>query len=252
MEDAGVAVRHMGLDRYEFQAVHETLREGPVAFHGESHYAAAAVREVFQLLRVVRIAGEIKEKSKDRSTLLSEKKATPAINILKHRDLSRRIAELTEELEELRSEKTQLLASMEYASDTPLSAVRKDVAAIEANLKKLEQQEQRYTAELNTALSEYEELKAQAGDFDPDELAMAQLAIRPEKEAAVQSKVRETYGDKYDFWAMIGAEKDVSRMLNEEDPHSIRERVRRKGQERQRENREPVPQHRKKDRGWER
>ena len=59
-------------------------------------------------------------------------------------------------------------------------------------------------------------------------------------------------GDKYDFWAMIGAEKDVSRMLNEEDPYFIRERVRRKEYERQRENREPIPQHRKKDRGWER
>ena len=205
-----------------------------------------------KLEEYVRIAGEIKEKSKDRSALLAEKKATPAINILKHRDLSRRIAELTEELEELRSEKTVLLASMEYASDTPLSAVHKDVAAIEANLKKLEQQEQRYIAELNTALSEYEELQAQAADFDPDELAMAQLAIRPEKEASVQSKVRETYGDKYDFWAMIGAQKDASRMLNEEGPHAIRERVHRKEQERQRENREPVLQHRKKDRGWER
>lgn len=205
-----------------------------------------------KLEEYVRIAGEIKEKSKDRSALLAEKKATPVIHVLKHRDLSHRIAELTEELEELRSEKTRLLASMEYAADTPISAVRKDVAAIEANLKKLEQQEQKYTAELNTALSEYEELKAQAADFDPDELAMAQLAIRSDKEAAVQSKVREAYGDKYDFWAMIGAEKDVSRMLNEEDPHAIRERVRRKEQERQRESREPVPQHKKKDRGWER
>ena len=202
-----------------------------------------------KLAEYVRIAREIKEKSKDRSTLLAEKKATPVIHVLKHRDLSRRIAELTEELEELRSEKARLLDSMEYAADTPISALRRDLAAIEANLKKLEQQEQKYTAELNTALSEYEELKAQAADFDPDELAMAQLAIRSDKEAAVQSKVREAYGDKYDFWAMIGAEKDVSRMLNEEDPHAIRERVRRKEQERQRESREPVPQHKKKDRG---
>ena len=58
--------------------------------------------------------------------------------------------------------------------------------------------------------------------------------------------------DKYDFWAMIGAEKDVSRMLNEEDPHAIQERVRRKEKKRQLENREPVPQCRKKDRGRER
>ena len=47
------------------------------------------------------------------------------LNILKHRELSRRIAELTEELEELRSEKKQLLAMMDYAEDTGLSTVKK-------------------------------------------------------------------------------------------------------------------------------
>lgn len=238
----------------------ESVREKMILFLYQLRYITGGKNRLTKNLDImndklaeyVRLAGEIKEKSKNRNALLAEKKATPVINIMKHRDLSRRIAELTEELEELRSEKTQLLASMEYASDTPISAVQKDVAAIEANLKKLEQQEQRYTAELNKALSEYEELKAQAANFDPDELAMAQFAIRPEKEAAVQRKIRETYGDKYDFWAMIGAEKDVSRMLKEEDPRTIRERVQRKEYERQRENREPVPQHRKKDRGWER
>ena len=56
------------------------------------------------------------------------------LNILKHRELSRRIAELTEELEELRSEKKQLLAMMDYAEDTGLSTVKKDISAMETNL----------------------------------------------------------------------------------------------------------------------
>ena len=47
------------------------------------------------------IAGRIKGKSKERNTLLSEKKATPMLNILKHRELSRRIAELTRERKSL-------------------------------------------------------------------------------------------------------------------------------------------------------
>ena len=66
-----------------------------------------------ELERYTRIAGQIKEKSKARNTLLVEKKATPMLNIVKHRNLSRRIAELTEELEELRSEKKQLLAMLD-------------------------------------------------------------------------------------------------------------------------------------------
>ena len=84
-----------------------------------------------------------RKKSKERNTLLSEKKATPVLNIPKHRNLSRRIAELTEELEELRIEKKQLFASLDYAEDTGLSTVKKDISAMEANLAKLEQQRRR-------------------------------------------------------------------------------------------------------------
>ena len=175
------------------------------------------------------------------------------LNILKHRDLTRRIAELTEELEELRSEKKQLLASLDYAEDTGLSTVKKDISAMEANLARLEQQEQKYTAELNAALAEYNELKTQAADFDPDELAMAHLEIRPQKEASAECRVQAAYGDKYDFWTMIGAKRDVAELLGEEEPRSIRECLRRKEIEKQRISREREPQRKKsKDHGWER
>ena len=175
------------------------------------------------------------------------------LSIIKHRDLSRRIAELTEELEELRSEKKQLLASLDYAEDTGLSTVKKDISALEANLARLEQQEQKYSAELDAALAEYNELKAQAADFDPDELAMARLEIRPQKDASAESRVQAAYGDKFDFWTMIGAKREVEELLGEEDPRSIRERLRRKEYEKQRAERKDTPQKKKnKDRGWER
>ena len=44
------------------------------------------------------------------------------------------------------------------------------------------------------ALAAYNELKTQATGFDPDELAMAQLAIRPQKEASAESRVQAAYG----------------------------------------------------------
>ena len=124
---------------------------------------------------------------------------------------------------------------------------------MEANLVKLEQQEQKYPADLNAALAEYNELKAQAADFDPDELAMAQLEIRTQKEASAESKIQTAYGDKYDFWTMIGAKRDVAEMLGEEEPRSIMERLRRKEREKERTQRDQQPQRKKqKDRGWER
>ena len=239
----------------------ESVRENMIIFKYQLGYILTGKRRLTNNLDVIKpelerytqIAGRIKEKSKERNTLLSEKKATPMLNILKHRELSRRIAELTEELEELRSEKKQLLAMMDYAEDTGLSTVRKDISAMEANLARLEQQEKKYTTELNAALAEYVELKTQASDFDPDELAMAQLEIRLQKEASAESRVQAAYGDKYDFWTMIGAKREVAELLGEEEPRSIRERLRRKEYEKQRTEKQELPQCKKnKDRGWER
>ena len=239
----------------------ESVRENMIIFKYQLGYILTGKRRLTNNLDVIKpelerytqIAGRIKEKSKERNTLLSEKKATPMLNILKHRELSRRIAELTEELEELRSEKKQLLAMMDYAEDTGLSTVRKDISAMEANLARLEQQEKKYTTELNAALAEYVELKTQASDFDPDELAMAQLESRLQKEASAESRVQAAYGDKYDFWTMIGAKREVAELLGEEEPRSIRERLRRKEYEKQRTEKQELPQCKKnKDRGWER
>lgn len=239
----------------------ESVRAKMIVFQYQLGYILTGKRRLTKSLdvmkseleRYTRIVGQIKEKGKERNTLLTEKKATPVLNILKHRDLTHRIAELTEELEDLRTEKKQLFASLDYAEDTGLSTVKKDISAMEANLAKLEQQEQKYTDELNVALAEYEELKAQTADFDSDELAMAQLEIRPQNEASAESRVQAAYGDKYDFWTMIGAKRDVVEMLGEEEPQSIRERLRGKEIETQRINREREPHIKKpRDLGWER
>lgn len=130
-----------------------------------------------KLDRYVGIAEQIKEKSKERKTLLAEKKATPIIQIPKHRELSHRIAELTEELEELKSEKALLLQALQYPEDAGTDTIRKDIAAMEGRLKRLEQQEQKYAAELDYVLAEYAELKEQTAGFDADELMTERLTI---------------------------------------------------------------------------
>ena len=69
------------------------------------------------------LANKISKKSKERKAALDEKKATPVIQILKHRDLAKRIAELTEDLEELRTEKAMLLRHMLLRSRSIASAI---------------------------------------------------------------------------------------------------------------------------------
>jgi len=181
--------------------------------------------------RHCRLAEQIKEKSKERKTLLAEKKATPIIQIPKHRELSRRIAELTEELEELRAEKALLLQSLQYDENTGVDVIRKDISTMEAGLKRLEQQEQEYTVELEDALKEYAELKGQVTEFDLDKLMNERLAIRPGKERSAVARVQSAYGDRYQPLMMCDSKRDVSEMLGEEtEARSIRERLRQKRQ----------------------
>ena len=56
-----------------------------------------------ELERYTGLVQQLKDKTKERKNLLAEKKETPFYQLPKLHDLSRRIAELTEELEELKS-----------------------------------------------------------------------------------------------------------------------------------------------------
>lgn len=217
----------------------ESLREKMIVFRYQVRHILSGKEHIEknlkilqpELTRYIRIAEQIKEKSNERKTLLAEKKAAPIIQILKHRELSRRIAELTEDLEELRSEKALILQSLQYTEDTGVDVIRKDISTMEAGLKRLDQQEQKYTAELDNALKEYAELKEQAAEFDADELMSERLDIRPGKERSAASRVQSAYGDRYQPLMMYDAKRDVSQMMGEEmEARSIRERLHRKQQ----------------------
>ena len=169
-----------------------------------------------KLVRYTELVQEIRGKSKERKSLLAEKKEIPFYLITKQHELSRRIAELTEDLEELKSEKDMLLHSLECSDDAGIAAVKKDISTMQAALKKLAQQEEKYTAELNDALQQYADLKTQSAEFDPDELQDARLDLRPAMERSVVDRVQSAYDAKYDPLMMHDSKRDVANLLNEE------------------------------------
>ena len=213
------------------------LRHIGMGKHRMNEHIQAAIPKLERYMGLVR---QIKEKTKERKNLLAEKKETPFYQIPKLRDLTRRIAELTEELEELKTEKEMLLRSLDCTDDTGISSVKKDIAAMESALKKLEAQEAKYSAELDAALKEYSELKEQASEFDAGELMEARLSIREEKERSAVTRVQDAYGEKYDSLMMFDSKRDVANLLHEEaEAHSVRERLRQKQQTKTQRQRKP-------------
>ena len=180
------------------------------------------------------LAKDIRDKTKERRSLLSEKKALSAVHVFQHRELAAKIAILTEDLEELRSEKNMLLASLAYTEEDAADKFPKDIAAMEQRLKRLEEQEQKYSAELDAALNEYAGLREQAQGFDPVQLYEARQASRPSKEQEAENRAQEVYGEKYSPLLMFDSKKAVSHMLHEDmERQAVRRMVRQaqKGQQ---------------------
>lgn len=169
-----------------------------------------------ELERYAGLVQQIKEKSEERKKLLAEKKKTQFYQIPKLHDFTRRITELTEEIEELKTEKNFLLRSLNCADDADISDVKKEIATLEIALKKLDEQEVKYATELEDAMKQYAELNAQVADMDAVELKDARLIIRPDRERSATDRIKAAYGEKYDPVMMHDSKRDVANLLNEE------------------------------------
>ena len=219
----------------------ETLRQNMIVYRYQLLHIATGKSKMNKRLNVLRpelerylrLVKQIKEKTKQRNLLLDERKATPVWNLARRQDLAKQIATLAEDIEELRTEKAMLLRSLDCADDAAMSDVKKDIAAMEAALKKMDEQESKYSVELESALQQYREQEAQAAEFDAEELNEARLELRPGMDRSTVSRIRTAYNTQYSPFTMAEARQDVSKMLDEheEEPRSVRERLRNHQQE---------------------
>ena len=168
--------------------------------------------------RYEELAAQIKDAAKERRVLLDEKKATPRLRVIRHHELASGIAKLTEDLEELKSERTMLLSQYvgtDGTLGTDVQAVRNRISFLEAMLQKVERWESKYEGELKAALAQYRELWKQTAGMDADALDAARQSIRSDMEREAYHQAREVYRKRYDSGLMEQSHKDVATMLDE-------------------------------------
>ena len=203
----------------------ETLRANMIVFRYQLRHISRGKYKLSQYLDAAKptfaeylaLVQKIKTAAKERKTMLTEKKEISFWNASKHKELSAKIAKLTEDVEELKSEKAVLLNQLDYADDSGIAAIKKDIADAEASLSKLEQQEKKYSAQLEAALNEYTNLKVRGADFDAAELYAQRMILRADIMAAAVDHVQAAYGEKYDSVMMFNSKRDVSALLHDED-----------------------------------
>ena len=82
-----------------------------------------------------------------------------------------------------------------------------------------------YFSELETALSEYADLKEQSTDFEPAELYAQGMALHSEKSASASNRIQSAYGEKYDPLLMFDSQRDIAELLQEDTENRIYRKV---------------------------
>ena len=203
----------------------ETVRRNMLIFRYQILHTKANRRSIKNTLAdvvpVLRqysdLVGQIKTLSRERKGLLDEKKATSVLNILKQRELAKRIAQLSEDIEELRSEKTMVLSSFDKTDDDGMKEVKKWVASMESSLRRLEQTEAKYQAELDAALAQFRELVGEAEGMDKAELHAHRQILRKPYAQDARDKLQQAHGKQYSPITMMEAQQDVDHLLREDE-----------------------------------
>ena len=212
----------------------ETVRQKMIVFRYQLLHIGTGKKQIADTLRAVQpdikryedIVKQLKAKIKERRGLLEEKKTMPAIQVFRHRELAQKIAGLTEDIEELKSEKALLLNQLNCADDHGIAELKQRITFMENSLGKLDQQEIKYASELESALAQYTELQQEAADMDVLELDTTCHAIRPDKERETAQRLQAAHGKKFDSGTLAQSQKDVAGLLDEpSEPVSIRQKL---------------------------
>ena len=203
----------------------ETLRRNMLIFRYQILHTNASRRSIKNTLADVMpvlrqyfdLVGQIKTLSRERKGLLDEKKATSVLNILKQRELAKRIAQLSEDIEELRSEKAMILSRFDKTDDDGMKEVKKWVASMESSLQRLEQTEAKYQAELDAALAQFRELVGEAESMDKAELHVQRQGLRKTYTQDARDKLQQAHGKQYSAITMMEAQQDVDHLLREDE-----------------------------------
>ncbi len=203
----------------------ETLRRNMLIFRYQILHTKANRRSIKNTLADVvpilrqysDLVGQIKTLSRERKGLLDEKKATSALNVLKQRELAKRIAQLSEDIEELHSEKAMILSRFDKTDDEGMKEVKKWVASMESSLQRLEQTEAKYQTELDAALVQFRELTGEAESMDKAELHVQRQGLRKTYTQDARDRLQKAHGKQYSPITMMEAQQDVDHLLREDE-----------------------------------
>ena len=127
----------------------------------------------------------------------------------KHLELASSIAGLTEEIEELRSEKNRILARARCADDTGMKAFSANLEQAKRNYNDLIERKTALTAERQDGITQYEDVYERIQPGDEEAVKTERQRLRSESESRISETVSKIYGDSFDPKPLSDAMKET-------------------------------------------
>lgn len=163
------------------------------------------------------ISKTIKAKNAERKDMQTERDDCVALQLLKKHGLTMKINVITEEIDDLKSEKAMLISRLACTDDNEVRAEEKSLQAIQKELPGLDRRQAELTENEKQELARYNEVSAQIVSSDAEAIWDARADLRPAQINKVEAVLQKGYGDKYDHSRFIASRREIGYELGEDN-----------------------------------
>ena len=170
------------------------------------------------------IKKKLKAKVTEKKELHVQKNKISILNPLQHIKLNQQLTTITEEIEELKSAKEQLLFQAECSTEKDMASLSRKYDQMDKNLDILDSQDMTLKGQLEKDAVAFQEEKLQPKPEQYTELLDTRIQIRPTFREKLIEQLKDTFGKSYDYHYRDIAAHEVDD-LNMEDPYSFSHRT---------------------------
>ena len=170
------------------------------------------------------IKKKLKAKVAEKKKLHVQKNKTSILNPFQHIKLNQQLTTITEEIEELKSAKEQLLFQAECSTEKDMASLSRKYDQMDKNLNILDSQDMTLKGQLEKDAVAFQEEKSLSKPEQYTELLDTRIQIRPDFREKLIEQLKDTFGKSYDYHYRDIAAHEVDD-LNMEDPYSFSHRT---------------------------
>ena len=170
------------------------------------------------------IKKKLKAKVTEKKELNVQKSKTSILNPFQHIKLNQQLTTVTEEIEELKSAKEQLLFQAECSTEKDMASLSRKYDQMDKNLDILDSQDMALKEQLEKDAVAFQEEKLRPKPEQYTELLDTRIQIRPTFREKLIEQLKDTFGKSYDYHYRDIATHEVDD-LNMEDPYSFSHRT---------------------------